>query len=132
MNIHSLIKISQNDSQPLYAQVVEQIKWRVAAGDLPPGTVLPSIRDLASKLKVSVITIKRAYTELEEARVITTRPGKGSVISKKPGLNASALEEPLREHLNEAAKLGQLLGLPKAELQRRFVKAIDQLQKKKR
>ncbi len=76
MTIHSWITISLADPRALYLQVIEQIKRRVAVGDLPPGAELPSIRQLAAELKISVITIKRAYLELEREGVILTRQGK--------------------------------------------------------
>ena len=81
MNKHSWITLSQSDPRALYLQVIEQIQRRVAVGNLPPGTELPSIRQLAADLSVSVITIKRAYLELERDGTITTRQGKGSIVS---------------------------------------------------
>lgn len=72
MTMHSWITISLGDPRPLYLQVIEQVKQRMAVGDLLPGTELPSIRELAAGLKISVITIKRAYLELERDGVIAT------------------------------------------------------------
>lgn len=126
MQIHSWLRIAANDPRPLYLQVIEQVKRRVAVGDLAPGTELPSIRQLASDLKVSVITTKRAYQELERDGVIVTRPGKGSVIADHPGLQTSVQEKELSQHLQEAANLGVLLGLSKTELQRRLSTAYDE------
>ena len=65
----------------MYGQIVEQITAKVLAGDWLPGQPIPSIRQLASASKVSVITVKRAYLELERAGVIVTRPGKGSFVA---------------------------------------------------
>jgi GntR family transcriptional regulator len=130
MNKHSWITLSQSDPRALYLQVIEQIQRRVAVGDLPPGTELPSIRQLASELSVSVITIKRAYLELERAGTIVTRQGKGSVVSDQPGLQSSIAERELQEHLENAAKLGQLMGLSKTEMQRRLADAYEKEQRK--
>jgi GntR family transcriptional regulator len=126
---HRWITISQSDPRALYLQVIEQIQRRVAVGDLPPGAELPSIRQLATDLKVSVITIKRAYLELEREGVITTRQGKGSVVADRPGLQSSIQEREMQGHLNEAASLGLLLGISKTEIQKRMAEAYDRAQR---
>ncbi len=129
MIIHSWITISLGDARPLYLQVIEQVKRRVAVGDLQPGTELPSIRDLAAGLKVSVITIKRAYLELERDGVISTRQGKGSVVADRPGLQSSIQEAEMRDHLIQAVSLGLLLGKSKTEMQRRIAEVFEQSQR---
>ena len=129
MPMHSWIAISLGDPRPLYLQVIEQVKRRVAVGDLPPGTELPSIRELAAGLKISVITIKRAYLELERDGVIATRQGKGSVVADRPGLQASIQESELRDHLKQAVSLALLLGKSKTEMQRRIAEVYEQSQK---
>lgn len=129
MVVHSWISITLNDPRPLYTQIIEQVKRRVAVGDLPPGSELPSIRQLASDLQISVITIKRAYLELERDGVIFTRQGKGSVVAERPGLQASIQEEELQEHLEQVANLGLLLGKSKTEMQRRLAEAYEKAQK---
>jgi len=126
--MYSWIVISQADPRPLYLQVIEQVRRRVAVGDLPPGTELPSIRELAAALKVSVITIKRAYMELERDGVISTRQGKGSVVSEQPGLQSSLQAEEMRDHLQQAVSLGLLLGICKTEMQRRIAEIYEQSQ----
>jgi GntR family transcriptional regulator len=132
MNKHSWITLSQSDPRALYLQVIEQIQRRVAVGNLPPGTELPSIRQLAADLSVSVITIKRAYLELERDGTITTRQGKGSIVSDTPGLSTSIAERELESHLNDAAQLGSLLGLSKREMQRRMAEAYEKSLGKKK
>ncbi len=132
MNRHSFVTLSQSDPRALYLQVIGQIQRRVAVGDLLPGTELPSIRQLAADLSVSVITIKRAYQELERAGTIVTRQGKGSVVSDQPGLQSSIAQQELDEHLNEAAQLGSLLGLSKTEMQRRVAEAYEKSQRKQK
>lgn len=127
--MHSWIVLSQADPRPLYTQVIEQVKRRVAVGDLSPGAELPSIRQLASDLKVSVITIKRAYLELEREGVIITRHGKGSFIADAPGLQSSVQEQEMRDHLTRAVSLGLLLGKSKTEMQRRIAEVYDQAAK---
>jgi len=73
--------LSPHSSQPMYAQIIEQIVAKVMAGEWEEGRLLPSIRELAAASKVSVITVKRAYLELERAGVIVTRQGKGSFVA---------------------------------------------------
>ena len=129
MTMHSWITISLGDPRPLYLQVIEQVKRRVAVGDLQPGAELPSIRDLAAGLKVSVITIKRAYLELERDGVIVTRQGKGSIVAERPGLQSSIQEAELSDHLKQAVSLGLLLGKSKTEMQRRIAELYEQSHK---
>jgi len=74
--------LSINDSTPMYGQIVEQVTAKILAGDWLPGQAIPSIRQLASASRVSVITVKRAYLELERAGIIVTRPGKGSFVAE--------------------------------------------------
>src|SRR5262249_2003342 len=129
MTNHSWIVISQTDPRPLYLQVMEQVGGRVGVGDLPAGTELPSIRQLASELQVSVITIKRAYLELERDGVISTRQGKGSVVADRPDLQAAIHVRELESHLASAADLGLLLGLSRTELPKRLAEAVEHAQR---
>ena len=76
------ILIRNSDSQPIYEQIVRQISGQVLSGALPPGSPLPSIRALARDLKISVITTKRAYDELEAAGYLVTVAGKGSFVTE--------------------------------------------------
>ena len=127
--MHSWLTISQTDSRPFYLQVIEQIQARIAVGDLPTGTELPSIRQLAADLKLSVITVKRAYLELERAGVIVTRQGKGSVVAEAPDLQMRVQQEELQKHLERAAHQAMLLGLSKSELHERLDEIYNPKQK---
>lgn len=128
MTNHSWIVISQADSRPLYLQVIEQVRRRVAVGDLVPGAELPSIRQLAADLNVSVITIKRAYLELERDGIIETRQGRGSMVVDNPAIRPTAQEQELESHLTRAAEQGLLLGFSKTELQKRLGASIERIQ----
>ena len=128
--MYSGINISQTDPRPMYLQILEQIRARVAAGDWPAGKELPSIRALAAALNVSVITIKRAYLDLESEGVIVTRHGKGSFVADVNGLAGELKEEQLEEHLTQAAEIGRLLGLSVDELAARLRRAQRNLEKK--
>jgi GntR family transcriptional regulator len=106
---------SQTDTRPMYQQIMEQITQRIAVGDWPPSTPLPSIRGLAVETKVSIITIKRAYLELEREGVIATQQGKGSWVSDSLDLNLLQREE-LIQHIQQAGKLAKSLAIAEDEL----------------
>ena len=109
--MHSGLTIAQADRRPMYLQIMEQIRQRVAVGDWPVGHELPSIRALAVELKVSVITVKRAYLELEREGVIATRQGKGSFVADDAGLGTNLQWQALDAHLEDASAAANLLGL---------------------
>ncbi len=77
------IRISNRTDRPIYEQIYMQIKQEILAGRLAPEEALPSIRSLAKDLRVSVITTKRAYEELEKGGYIDTVPGKGSYVARR-------------------------------------------------
>ena len=104
--------ISQADGRPMYRQVMEQIKQRVAVADWPPGQKIPSIRELAVALGISVITIKRAYLELEREGVIATMQGKGSFVASDADLGTSLHRRELDELIARVVRLGDLCGMP--------------------
>lgn len=75
------IIISNSANEPIYNQIVTQLKEQILKGELRAGEALPSIRSLAKELQISVITTKRAYEELEREGFIETVPGKGSFVA---------------------------------------------------
>ena len=77
------IIISNSVDTPLYEQVKEQIKNKIVANELKAGELLPSIRSLAKDLRISVITTKNAYDELEKEGYVETIPGKGTYVANK-------------------------------------------------
>jgi GntR family transcriptional regulator len=129
-SMYSGIYISQTDARPMYLQIMEQIRARIAAGDWAAGKELPSIRVLAAALNVSVITIKRAYLDLENEGVIVTRHGKGSFVADVNGLAGELQEQKLEEHLAEAANLGRQLGINEEDLAARLRRATRKLDPK--
>ena len=112
------IIISNSSGQPIYEQICRQVKGAIAAGKLKPGEPLPSIRALARDLRISVITTKRAYEELERDGFICTQAGKGSFVAAQDAELAreSNLRE-IEEHLQAAVELGRQIELPAEELQ---------------
>jgi len=111
------IIISNSTGEPIYEQIVNQIKSQILSEILKEGESLPSIRNLAQELRISVITTKRAYEELEREGFIFTMPGKGSFISAQ---NKELLREKrmktIEEKLQEAIEESKIIGLDLKEL----------------
>jgi GntR family transcriptional regulator len=128
--MHGAFVISQSDKRPMYLQIMEQVKQRVAIGDWAEGQTIPSIRQFAADLEVSVITVKRAYLELEREGVIVTQQGKGSRIASKPGLSARLREQELAQHLEQARRIATQLGISPDELEERLREAGDRVSEK--
>lgn len=102
---------------PIYEQIKEQIKAAVLAGELPENELLPSIRQFARDLKVSVITTTRAYNDLELEGYIQTVPGKGCYVKRVNGdlIKAKHLAE-AKTAMTTAVRQGKLAGLSTTEL----------------
>jgi len=130
--MHSDLSISHADPRPMYVQIMEQIRHRIAVGDWPAGQELPSIRALAVATRVSVITVKRAYLELELEGVIVTRQGKGSFVADDVELGTSLRQQELDEHLAAVAHIGRQIGLSNKELEARLREAVKKESEKKR
>ena len=111
------ILIDNRSGAPIYEQIFTQIRDQIFTGALPEDTPLPSIRSLAKDLRISVITTKRAYEELEAAGFIYTLPGKGSFVAAR---NEALLREEhlrqLEEHLQELRRLAKLCGIDREQL----------------
>jgi len=125
--MHSELVISQSDGRPMYLQIMEQIRQRVAVGEWAPGEEIPSIRQLAVALRVSVITVKRAYLELEREGVIVTQQGKGSIVAPDPELSPRLYDQEFSEHLDQVVRLAALLGLTPEEVAARLREASERL-----
>jgi GntR family transcriptional regulator len=122
------IVISQTDGRPIYLQIMEQIRQRVVLGDWKPGEQIPSIRAMAIALQISVITVKRAYLELEREGVIVTQHGKGSIVAPDPDLGSRLYDKEFEEHLRQVVRIGTLLGLTEEEIVERLREAAVQLE----
>ena len=110
--------IRNTTNQPIYDQIYSQIKAQIIAGKLSPGEALPSIRALAKDLRISVITTKRAYDELEADGFLYTVAGKGCFVAEK---NLDLIREQklkdLEDHLDAAVELAAQCGISSAQLQ---------------
>lgn len=102
------IIISSNTSKPIYEQIAVQIKAMIMSGELQTGEPIPSMRSLAKSLHVSVITVQRAYEDLQRDGFIETTVGRGSFVSAR---NRDFIQEEQQrkaeEHLQEAAEIGR-------------------------
>ena len=111
------ILIDNKSGSPIYDQIYSQIKSQIISGSLAEDEMLPSIRNLAKDLRISFITTKRAYEELEKDGFIYTVPGKGCFVAPK---NVELLrEENLRKieaHIDEIVKLAKSCNLTKEDL----------------
>ncbi|MBC8587257.1 GntR family transcriptional regulator [Paratissierella segnis] len=111
------ILISNSSNEPIYNQVMSQIRTNILKGDLKEGELLPSIRGLARDLQISVITTKRAYDELEKEGFIETVPGKGSYVAVQ---NKELMKEKklkiIEEKLLEVVEDSRLMGFTYEEI----------------
>lgn len=106
------IIISNVNDKPIYDQIYTQVKNAILSGELQPGEGLPSIRALAKDLRVSVITTKRAYDELEKAGYLYTVPGKGCYVAEKnTELVKEAYLSQIEDHLSQVLTLAAGCGL---------------------
>ena len=109
--------IRNTTNQPIYDQIYSQIKAQIIAGKLSPGEALPSIRALAKDLRVSVITTKRAYEELEKGGYVYTVPAKGSYVAQQnTQLVREAYLTQIEEHIHEILSLSAACGLGEEEV----------------
>ena len=109
--------ISNSGQEPIYAQITRQIKAKILNGELQQGDALPSIRLLAKELRISVITTKRAYEDLEADGFITTMPGRGSFVEpQNPALHREESLKQVEEHLQHAIDAARRGGITKDEV----------------
>ena len=113
--------VSNASDRPIYEQIYLQLKGAILRGELREGDALPSIRALAKDLRISVITTKRAFDDLERDGFIYTVQGKGSFVAAKNGelLREEQLKQ-IEQKLTEALALARQGGVSDAELAERF------------
>jgi GntR family transcriptional regulator len=111
------ISISQSSQKPIYRQIEDQVKSLIVAGELEESQELPSIRALAQDLRVSVITVKRAYDELEAQGFLSSVQGKGCYVSvRNKELFREQRMRMVEEKLDEAAADAKLIGMTLEDL----------------
>lgn len=121
------IALSNNDPTPLYEQIKKQITEQIINGELPPGYMLPSIRVLAKELGISVITVKKAYEDLEAGGYIVTNQGKGSFVAKAGAefVRESRLKE-IQQSFENGISLCRELGMDSEEIIKIFNDILDE------
>lgn len=103
------IIISNNANKPIYEQITSQIKAMIMSGELQAGDVIPSMRALAKSIHVSVITVQKAYEELQRDGFIETTVGRGSFVSaQNKAFYQEAQQRIAEEHLKIAADIGRI------------------------
>ncbi len=121
------IIISNASTKPIYEQIYKQIKNAILSDELREGDALPSIRALAKDLRISVITTKRAYDELERDGYVYTVAGKGCYVAPKD--TELVKEEHLRQiekHMQSVMELASAIGLSETELMDMFKLLIEE------
>ena len=117
--------VSPHSSTPMYVQIVEQVVAKVMAGEWKAGAPLPSIRELAAGSRVSVITVKRAYLELERAGVIVTRQGKGSFVADTLDATQALAAQEFQAQLAGLLDAARKLGLDRRQIVDRVERALS-------
>lgn len=111
------IFIDNRSGQPIYDQIYSQIKAQILGGALREDEALPSIRTLAKELRISVITTKRAYEDLEQAGFLYTLPGKGSfVAAQNPEIHREEALRQVEQHLQDAIDAARRGGIEPEEV----------------
>lgn len=123
--------LSQTDSRPMYLQIIEQIKIKILAADWPAGHPLPSIRELAASTRVSVITVKRAYLELELEGLIVTQQGRGSFVATTESILLDLKQAEITKQIVALLDTAEQLGLSDAELLSKVAELIARRKEQK-
>ncbi len=112
------ILISSNTSRPIYEQITSQFKAMILSGKLQPGEAIPSMRGLAKSLHISVITVQKAYEDLQRDGFIETTVGRGSFVSaRNQEFYREEQQRQAEEHLGKAVEIARASGIPLAKLQ---------------
>lgn len=111
------IIISNSANKPIYEQITSQIKAMIMDGELQAGEAIPSMRALAKSIHVSVITVQKAYEDLQRDGFIETTVGRGSFVSaQNKEMYQEEQQRRAEEHLQQAAAIGRMSGIPVEKL----------------
>lgn len=123
-----LVHVNPSSGVPIYLQIESQVKQARAAGALRPGDPLPSVRKLATELRINPNTVARAYQELERGGVIHTVPGGGTYLAEgAPGLLKSEKVRRLRPHAVQIAVEGTQLRLSREDILKIVEEELDKV-----
>ena len=120
------LSLSAASGVPYYRQMTDQITALIRSGRIPPGTLLPSVRDIAAQLMVSLITARRAYADLEAAGLVVRRQGQGTYVADEVAEAAvQRTREEARELLDRAVRQARQLGLDDAGIRTAVERALQ-------
>ncbi|MNW25822.1 HTH-type transcriptional repressor YtrA [compost metagenome] len=115
------VQIDENSTEPLYAQIKNQLRSLIIAGQIDEGTLLPSIREFASSLNCSVITVRRVYQDLEQEGLLRTRQGTGTFVARVgEDLKSSYKTNAVTTALEQAVDIGISVQCQEEELRQLF------------
>ena len=121
------IIISNSSMQPIYEQVVSQVKQAILNGSLAPESKLPSVRELAGELRISALTVKKAYDTLEQEGFIVTVHGKGSFVAGvNVGLRQEEQRKEIEQELEGVIRKGRSYGMSSTELNELFQLILEE------
>lgn len=122
------IIINNSSMQPIYEQIVGQIKEQIMNGTLKQDTALPSVRTLSKDLRISALTVKKAYDALEQEGFVVTVHGKGSFVAGvNPQIAAEEGRKEVEKELESAIRLGRSRGMSNEEIRELFSLIIEEL-----
>ncbi|MFC4810577.1 GntR family transcriptional regulator [Paenibacillus sp. GCM10023250] len=119
------IQLNEQSAEPLYRQIEGQLRAFIVSGQMPEGTLLPSIRELAQQTKCSVITIRRVYQDLENEGLLRTRQGTGTFVAKvDDALRDNQRRGAVQEAVEAAAEAGVRAHFTDGELAEMLLEAL--------
>ncbi len=118
-----------DETRPIYIQIMENIKSKIARGELKPGSKLPSVRELSGDMGVNPNTIARAYSELEREGVIVTRRGQGTYVTDDPQKVLKIRDEMAASALSTFLESLRALGLSREEILSLIAKKLEEDEK---
>lgn len=121
------IQINENSAEPLYHQIEVQLRSLILSGQVEEGTLLPSIREFASDLKCSVITVRRVYQDLESEGLLRTKQGTGTFVAKVGSDERDRhRRDAVVEAMEAAVDVGMRIQCTKEELKTIFSEVLDE------
>ena len=122
------LSIDENDTRPLYLQIIGQIRKQVGKGTLQPGDELPSVRELANSLGINLHTVRSAYLKLREQGIITLRLGRRARIARiQPPVHTADIEADIGVRLQELITDALLTGLTPGRFREIVIEQLDRL-----
>jgi GntR family transcriptional regulator len=123
-----LLQVDPESSVPLYAQIIERVKWGLVTGSLQEGDQLPSVRELATRLRINPNTVVKAYRELEHDGCVVTRQGQGTFVVAGPAVTRRERARIVARALADAVEVAFSVGHTRAEVEKLFQEILQQTQ----